>query len=280
MSDTLQLSAAFDRTLIWTKGGSYRYLVATVIAPEVVRDPTHERLPLNLALVLDRSGSMAGLPLEAAKEAAAGVVRTLRAEDRLTLVAFDTHVEAILPPTPMHHDGKTEALERLRQLDARAMTNLSGGWLAAGDLVSQVAKQVPEARHRIVLLSDGMANQGVTDPAQLASMAQELRKAGIYTSTVGIGDHYSTTQIQVLAEHGGGRLHDAETSSEIVEVVSAELEEMLLTIATAFDREVERGVKRLLSLFEPIIILVMGIAIGSIILSILWAIFSVNQMVF
>jgi general secretion pathway protein F len=61
---------------------------------------------------------------------------------------------------------------------------------------------------------------------------------------------------------------------------TGKLEEMLLTIATAFDREVERGVKRLLSLFEPIIILVMGIAIGSIILSILWAIFSVNQMVF
>jgi len=61
---------------------------------------------------------------------------------------------------------------------------------------------------------------------------------------------------------------------------TGKLEEMLLTIATTYDREIERGAKRLLSLFEPIIILVMGIAIGSIILSILWAIFSVNQMVF
>jgi len=61
---------------------------------------------------------------------------------------------------------------------------------------------------------------------------------------------------------------------------TGKLEDMLLTIAATFDREIERGAKRLLSIFEPIIILVMGIAIGSIILSILWAIFSVNQMAF
>jgi Ca-activated chloride channel family protein len=85
-------------------------------------------------------------------------------------------------------------------------------------------------RNQVVLLSDGHANAGETRPQMLARHASELRKRGIVTSTVGVGHNYSPTQLQAIAEAGGGRMHDAEEPSDIAQIVMAELNDTLSTV--------------------------------------------------
>jgi Ca-activated chloride channel family protein len=101
-------------------------------------------------------------------------------------------------------------------------TNLFEGWLQAVERVAIAQAENPQAPHRVVLLSDGQADLGVTE---LARHTGELLARGIITSTAGIGDGYDEELLGVMAEAGGGRLHDAEHAPEIGEVVLGELRE-------------------------------------------------------
>jgi Ca-activated chloride channel family protein len=213
-------------------GGLPLFLVVDVEAPPRPSsggDP--HRVPLNLALVVDASGSMTGERLGAAKQAAAGVLRRLTREDVVSVVSFAedhiTHVDRIHPDGP----ALQQALASIARVTPRGWTDLSEGWLRGAELVALSMERPSEARHRVVLLSDGKANRGIQDRATLRVHAEELRNRGLLTSTVGIGDDYSTEQLEVLAESGGGRLHDAEHADEIPEVVLAELEEAETTFA-------------------------------------------------
>ncbi len=182
-----------------------------------------EREPLNLAIVMDTSGSMAGESLEYAKRAAAGVVESLHKEDSLTLVSFGSDVHIHLDRLPMGSANKSAALASINELFVAGMTNLSGGWLTAGAILSGQEAVTEDKHGHIILLSDGHANQGLVDPDHLATEAQELLKKGVYTSCVGVGDGYSSVQLDAIADYGGGSVHDAELPQEIVEVVSGEL---------------------------------------------------------
>src|SRR3954471_740192 len=139
------------------------------------------RPPINVALVLDRSGSMDGVPLAAAKEAAGRFASFLTSEDRLSIVAFDDHVRTIFGPAQA---GDLAAVEALSRVHAGGSTNLSGGWLKGRKLVEQA---LVEGTNRVVLLTDGQANVGVTDPDKLLGLAQAGAKRGVSTTCIGFG---------------------------------------------------------------------------------------------
>ena len=220
----IKLAAGFDRELIWKDGASVRYVVADLFAHRgevAVTAPP----PLNLALAIDVSGSMAGEKLAAAKKTAEEVTEALSPQDRLTIVAFSAEATLLLSAATMDSAGKQKALSAVRQLKSSGDTNLSDGWLLAAEQLAVALQLTPEASHRVVLLSDGHANRGITDAAELATHAGELLTRGIITSTVGIGDGYDEALLGGMAEAGGGRLHDAEHAEEIAEVVLGELRE-------------------------------------------------------
>jgi Ca-activated chloride channel homolog len=221
---TLELAAGLDRALAWEEGGSVRYLIADLAArggQAAGREPP----PLNLALAIDVSGSMAGEKLEAARRTAAAVAEALGPRDRLTLVAFDSQAELLLAARPMDAAGRRAAAAAIRRLVDRGGTNLFEGWLRAAEQVAAAMEADPKASHRLMLLSDGQANEGVTGRSELARHAGELLARGIITSTVGIGDGYDEQLLGAMAEAGGGRLHDAAHAPEIGEVVLGELRE-------------------------------------------------------
>ena len=234
----------FDRRLIWRRGGSVRYLVVELAAKKEASRTEQQREPLNMALVVDASGSMSGPPLACATRAAAGVVAKLGEEDCLALVSFAEEPVVHLDSVRMDAQGRQRAIDLLEELRTRGSTNLAGGWLAGCECVARQEAALPAAG-RVFLMSDGHANRGVQDPFQLAEIADNLRARRVFTSTVGIGNSYSPVQLEAIAEHGGGRLHDAETPDEIIEVVLGELGEVLTTVADDIQLELKipEGVK-------------------------------------
>lgn len=228
--ENLKMKLRLERKTALSGATNDAFLFVEVEAPKAALESKAEDLVLELALVLDVSGSMAGLPLEAAQAAARRFVSGLREKDRLTLVVFDSHVKKLCALQSMTASHRQDVIAAINRLEAGSMTDLHGGWQEAANTLLEGGPGEETAR-RVVLLSDGHANVGLTDRARLGEQAREMASRGVYTTCVGIGDGYSTEQLQALAEHGGGRLHDAERPHEIVEVVMAELCEVLRTTA-------------------------------------------------
>ncbi|MGG5807714.1 vWA domain-containing protein [Falsiroseomonas sp. CW058] len=218
---TLDLALGLDRALAWHEGGSVRYAVAELRAEGGAR--RDEAPPLNLALAVDVSGSMGGPKIAAARDTALAVIAALTPRDRLTLVAFDSTAELLLDARPMDEAGRAAATSAVRRLQPRGGTNLWEGWLLAAEHVATAMAADAQASHRVLLLSDGQANEGISEAAELARHTRGLLERGIITSAVGIGDGYDELLLGGMAEAGGGRLHDAEHASEISEVVLGEL---------------------------------------------------------
>jgi Ca-activated chloride channel family protein len=221
---TLALDIGLDRALAFDAGGSVRYLVADLAASGTVDGPKAPP-PVNLALAIDVSSSMEGDKIVAARDTALAVARALTPRDRLTIVTFSHLTELLLDGCPMDSEGHEAAQRAISRLEAHGNTNLWDGWLLAGERVALAMSRDPKATHRVLLLSDGQANAGVVDPDELAQHAAGALARGIITSAVGIGDGYDEHVLGSMAESGGGRLHDAEHTHEIGEVVLGELRE-------------------------------------------------------
>lgn len=208
------------------------------------------RVPLRLSLVLDRSGSMNGAPLEAATRAAADLMRRLAPEDVVSVVAFDDEVRTIVAP---HAGGEEpDAARRILAIESGGSTNLSGGWLRGRELVSPDrtrdagnATANDGAVHRVLLLTDGHANAGITDARELAMMAAESRKMGVTTSCVGFGDGYDESLLRAMADAGGGNAFHIESADQAALAFGDELAGLQtlagqnLTITITLSPEVE-----------------------------------------
>lgn len=223
-------AAVFDRKFFWEGGESVRYLVAHLRANLKDDGRRAERTPLNIALVIDASGSMGGGKLEAAKAAALGLTDRLTERDRLTVVSFASDVQVHLDAVSVTKENAIRIRTAVSLLQTRGMTNLSGGWFAGVECAARIADEDARMTPRIIILSDGQANEGISDPNELREHAGELRLRGVLTSTLGIGDGYDEQLLRGIAENGGGRLHDAELTSEISTVLLGELDDIFGTI--------------------------------------------------
>lgn len=223
-------AATFDRKLFWEGGDSVRYLVARIAATRNDDRPQAGRAPLNIALVIDASGSMEGGKLEAAKEAALGLAARLTQRDRLTVVSFASDVLVHLDGVAVSNENVARIRSEISRLQTRGMTLLSGGWFAGVECAAKIAEEDPRMTPRVIILSDGHANQGIVNAQELREHAGELRIRGILTSCLGIGDGYDELLLSGIAENGGGRLHDAELTSEISSVLLGELDDIFGTI--------------------------------------------------
>lgn len=231
----MMMNARTDRNLIRSHGDSRRYVLVELNAPE--SPPREGRLPVNIALVLDRSGSMGGQKIARAREAAVQAIRLLRPEDRFAVVAYDDVVDVIFASTQATPAAREEAIRRLAGIDARGSTDLHTGWLRGCEQVAQFLRA--EEVGKVLLLSDGLANHGVIDPGTLAREAGELRARGVLTSTFGVGSDFDERLMQAVANQGGGHFYFIERPEQIPDFLQGELGETLEIVA----REVELHVR-------------------------------------
>ena len=193
----------------------------TFRAPDASPDES-PRLPLNVGLSIDRSGSMAGDKLAAARRAAEGVVDALNDGERVAAAAFDDHVIDVTPSVRLDDSSRARIRQRIQELESGRSTALFDGFTRAAELVA-MGGAAGEGDSWVIVLSDGMGNHGLTDPAAMRTHAGALAEKGIRTISIGIGDEYQADQLTALAEGGSGEFHHASRPDEIVEIVLGEL---------------------------------------------------------
>ncbi|MFN8095557.1 MAG: VWA domain-containing protein [Vicinamibacteria bacterium] len=224
----MTFSLRADRRLVRAGARSRRFLRVEIEAPRVAR-AGGGRLPVNLAFVVDRSGSMEGEKIERARDAAIQGIRALSPEDRFAVVAYDHEVEVVVLSAPATDEAKAEAERRVRQIEARGSTNLHGGWergcreIQGGLAGTDVA--------RCLLLTDGRANAGVQDHGDVLGRVAAMRRQRVATSAFGIGRDFDEVFLAGIAEAGGGNFHFVETAAQIPTFLEGEVGEALAVTA-------------------------------------------------
>ena len=229
-----------DRRLVRAGVHSTRYVRIRFTAPEAPRQG--ERLPLDVALVIDKSGSMGGGKLELAKMAARQAVNLLGPADHVALVAYDTEVELLARGALLDDTHRRRLLSAIDHLHPGSSTNLSGGWLLGCEEVARAGRD--NTVSRTLLLSDGLANAGITDVGTLKTHASELRSRGVATSTFGIGHDFDERLMEGMARSGGGNFYYLQRPEQIEEFLMSELGEALEVVAreATLTVEVDPGV--------------------------------------
>lgn len=184
------------------------------------------RVPLNLSLVLDRSGSMQGQKMHYAREAARFAVENLLPCDRISVVLFDDRIETLVPSTLA--TDKAPLLEKLRHVHSRGSTALHAGWVEGGMQVGHYLN--PDQLNRVILISDGLANVGETRADRIANDVHGLAQRGISTTTLGIGDDYSEDLLMAMARSGDGNFVHIESADQLPAIFETELSGLAATL--------------------------------------------------
>jgi len=189
-------------------------VLVRIVAPERAApagSTAKPRAPMDIAIVIDRSGSMGGAPLAAAIGCAENLVRSLREDDRVAIVAFDDTVDVLQPLGTLSQREMT--LAALRKIRAGGSTALFDGWQEGA---KQLAPFTTANRvSRVILLTDGQANQGLVDESEITLRVAELARAGVTTSTVGLGDGFNESLLTKMADAGEGQAHYGQTAEDI-----------------------------------------------------------------
>ena len=223
--DGMRLTARLASSRI-LPGAHEQHLAVTITAP---RSLEQSRPPLSLAIVIDRSGSMQGEPMQNAKAAAARLVAQLDAGDAFAIVTYSSSDEVVTPMVHATAANKRAAIEQIASIFDGGGTCISCGLVRGANELAR--SPVLRGVQRIVLISDGQANEGIYDRDELARLAADTAANGASISTVGVGLDFDEVTMTRLANVGRGNYYFVEDTRHLDAMFATELGGLAETIA-------------------------------------------------
>ncbi|MDL2321654.1 VWA domain-containing protein [Desulfosarcina sp. OttesenSCG-928-B08] len=217
----VSISSAMTQEKVLKSGDGRVTVAVTLTAPDAIQNAPVSPPAADLVVVLDRSGSMSGQKIEDAKNAISRLLDQLGPEDRLGLVVYDDRVQTLSPLVSVT-GGHYQTLRHLvSTIQPGGSTDLGGG-LAQG---IHLMNDYPDSRRqrKVMLVSDGHANCGITDPAALGRMASSAVENQFSVSTLGVGLQFNELLMTTIADHGAGTYHFLEDPASFARIFESEL---------------------------------------------------------
>ena len=205
-------------------------VMVEITAPTApVVEATKPRSPKALVFVVDRSGSMEGARLDAARSAIMDTVPRLAETDWISVVAFDHHAQVVVPMQQVRGANRADIVNQVRALRSGGTTNIEAGFNLA---VSQARLAPRGVEANVILLSDGQANSGITAAAELGHLAARAVEHFVTTTTIGIGAGYDENLLDAMADSGQGNHLAAVEQAEVIGALQSEIDNLLLKTMT------------------------------------------------
>ncbi|HEX8539068.1 MAG TPA: VWA domain-containing protein, partial [Cystobacter sp.] len=223
-SGALKMTARLSHPYI-PPGSSELFATVDITGMEV---PGARRLPVNLALVIDRSTSMRGYKLQQARQAARHLVSLLREDDWLAIVHYGSDVRGLgaLPATP---NNRERMLQYIDGIWDDGGTNISAGLQEGRAQVR--ASGCTGCVERIILLSDGQPTEGLVEDADLSALVRDIRTGGITVSAIGVGTDFNEDLMQGFAEYGAGAYGFLEDAGQLASLFQKDLQQASTSVA-------------------------------------------------
>jgi len=228
----VSFSATLDRTAVLV-GAAPEVRMELVIGGQAEESRAAARVPTDLFVILDRSGSMSGEKIERARGAIRELVSRLGPEDRFALVTYSNDASLDIAPAPADDRARDAWLARVAAIAADGGTNLSGGMDLALDTIERTRS--PGRVPRAILISDGLANQGDATPEGLLRRAGRAARGEYALTTVGVGADFNEYLMAALADAGTGNYYYLRGSDDLSKVFADEFEAARATVASALE---------------------------------------------
>ena len=224
----MKFSAALDVSVVAHESADEVSVLLELEAPDA---PTTDRAPTALQVVLDRSGSMSGAPLEGAKQALIGVINRLDPQDVFGVVTFDDAAQIAIPAGLL--TDKQRAIAQIDAIVSGGYTDLSSGYLRGLQELHRATKKAGIRGGTVLVISDGHVNSGIKDVDEFASITSKAAADGITTSTLGYGRGYDETLLAAIARSGNGNHVFADNPDAAGSAIGGEVDGLLAKSAQA-----------------------------------------------
>ena len=250
-NDPAWIDGAPVRTRVFVGEDGDTYVGVWIDAPNGQQEE-FVRAPMAVSLVVDTSGSMSGAKIENARMAAASLLETLHDGDIVSIFGFSSGVMEIAPPTQLNRSTRPVLMDRVRRLTSGGGTNMFDGMTMGINRISEAPATHPV--RRVILISDGHANIGPSDPNTLGNLAARGTEYGMQVTAIGVGLDYDETTLGTLAVRSSGRMYHLQHSHQMASILRDEVQLLAQTVATGAYIEVVPA---------PGVVITEGISMGS-----------------
>jgi Ca-activated chloride channel family protein len=241
--DTLLVDARLGHDSLPKAGRGETYLFAQVTASDDAVNQANQAggpssTPLNLAVVIDRSGSMKGDRIANAMNAAVTALERMRDGDSISVVSFDTSAQVVVPPTRVNAGNRSSIEASIRSIRLGGDTCISCG-LEEGMRQINLATLGSDRLNRMILLSDGATNNGIRDMPGMRGLANRMRNQGVTISTIGVDVDFDEKMMAAIANEANGRHYFVANSAGLPAVFGQEFDDVLASVAKDAELAIE-----------------------------------------
>ncbi len=216
----VEISGRLTQDTVYSGGDGKVALSLALRAQEQVAPDQGDRRNADLVVVLDQSGSMEGQKLHDARQAILNLLGCLSDRDRFALIAYADEVRVLQPLAPLSDANRRKLSAAADNIFAGGGTNLGAGLKQGIELLSRRSDSTNSGK--VILISDGIANQGIIEPSALGRMASAATEQAFCVSTVGVGDDFNEQLMAAIADRGSGHYHYLENPSLFAAVFEKE----------------------------------------------------------